>query len=131
RIVSDLEAQLQKRNLDPSSEQYRKLVAKGRKKAAALFYENAFKTFWKPIGEHIKKLAGESNIKPGQIVFLTSASDAGIDKAAMDFAADISATVLNITPFTYAEWMDPKAQHPLYITNSVDDYAKACAELAD
>jgi hypothetical protein len=62
-----------------------------------------------------------------EICFLTSASNAGVDKAAMDFARKQGMKVANVTPFAFAHWMEPASRHPLLITNSIADYADACA----
>jgi hypothetical protein len=76
-------------------------------------------------------LFNDLGLKAKDVAFVTSASYAGIDKAAMDFAKNRNIDVVNITPYCYAEWMDTNLKHPLLVTESVDDYAKACAEAAN
>jgi hypothetical protein len=46
----------------------------------------------------------------------------------MDYADSKNIDVVTVTPFTYAEWMDKSKAYPMLVTNTVDDYAEACAQ---
>ncbi len=105
-----------------------KLYKKGMKKMAGQYYEAAFQQFWQPILEY---LFDDLKLPVNRFAFLTSASYDGVDKAAMDFGEARDIDVVNITPFTYAEWMDTGKSYPLLVTNDVDDYAEACAKAAN
>lgn len=102
-----------------------KLVQKGLKKLAGAAYEEAFKKFWDPIDKYLFE---ERGLDPKKFAFLTSASYDGIDKAAMDYADGKNIDVVNVTPFTYAGWMNTDKSYPLLVTNSIDDYADSCAK---
>jgi hypothetical protein len=102
-----------------------KKLEKAGKLLAGQAYERAFKLFWEPIDQYLFE---ERKLDPSKFAFLTSASYDGIDKAAMDYATSKNMQVVNVTPFCYANWMDTKQPHPLKISNTVDDYAKDCAE---
>lgn len=105
-----------------------KKYQKGLKKLAGEAYEQAFQRFWEPIDKYLFE---DRKLDPKRFAFLTSASYAGIDKAAMDFADRKGISVVNVTPYCYAQWMDTSRSDALLVTKTVDDYAKACSEGAN
>ncbi len=106
-------------------------LTKAKKEAIAKLYENAFDQWWEPIQRNLNRLIEEKKLPKNRIIMLTSASNSGIDRAAMRFADKNGITVANITPYVYAQWMDTSKTYPLLVTNTVDDYAQAYAEGAD
>lgn len=106
-------------------------LTKAKKELVARLYENAFDQWWAPIQRNLNRLIEEKKLPKDRIIMLTSASNSGIDRAAMRFADKNGITVANITPFVYAQWMDTTKTYPLLVTNTVDDYAQAYAEGAD
>ena len=130
-LIDEIETKL-KASMDTESPEFEKKFAKAKKLVAGEFYEAAFKQFWEPID---KEIFGKSDtpFSREDLGMVTSASYAGIDKAAMDYAKDHNIPTANIIPFVYARWMDDgtNCPYPLLVTNTVDDYANACAEAAD
>lgn len=120
KVTAELTEKLGKDNPDLP-----KKLEKAGKLLAGAAYEKAFKLFWEPIDQYLFE---ERKLDPSKFAFLTSASYDGIDKAAMDYATSKNMQVVNVTPFCYAGWMDQKQPHPLKVSNTVDDYARDCAE---
>lgn len=110
---------------------YEKALKKEKKALIARLYENAFQQWWEPIQAQLDTLIAEKRLPKNRVVMLTSASYAGVDKAAMDFAERKGLKIANITPFVYAQWMDTSKTYPLLVTNTVKDYADAYADAAD
>jgi hypothetical protein len=102
-----------------------KKIDKASKLLAGAVYERAFKLFWEPIDQYLFE---ERKLDPSKFAFLTSASYDGIDRAAMDYASSKNMPVVNVTPFAYANWMKTDLPFPLKVSNTIDDYARDCAE---
>ncbi|MGD9580222.1 MAG: hypothetical protein AB7V50_02515 [Vampirovibrionia bacterium] len=133
-LIDDIEKTLlTKMGVGKDNADFQTKFAKAKKQVAGSLYESAFKQFWAPIDNAIFEDQESTIYNRNQLGFVTSSSYAGIDKAAMDYAKEYNIPVANITPFKYAEWSDKgdNAPYPMYVTNTVDDYANACAEAAD
>ncbi|MBY0403106.1 MAG: hypothetical protein K2X66_04350 [Cyanobacteria bacterium] len=110
-----------------SGADFEKAFTKKKKQIIKDFYEAAFKQWWGPIQQELKKQVDRNGLNMGEVCFLTSASYDGIDKAAIDFAKNAGMKVANVTPYTYARWMNTDSTDPLLVTNTIADYAEACA----
>jgi hypothetical protein len=124
---ADLESQVAQR-FEPGSTEYQKELTKQKKMQIKKYYEAAFKQWWGPVQKQLQEVVQRNGFNNGQVVFLTSASYDGIDKAAIDFATENGMKVAMATPYTYARWMSTDVDYPLLITNTISDYADACAE---
>lgn len=104
------------------------VFTKTKKAIVGEYYDKAFKKFWGPVYDLLHTKLG---VDAKNLGFITSASNAGIDKSAMEFGHDKGIAVANVTPWDYANWADPEGKDPLYITNTIEEYADACSDLSD
>jgi phosphoglycolate phosphatase-like HAD superfamily hydrolase len=104
-----------------------KAYTKLKKQVLKNYYESAFKQWWAPVQKELMKQLKERGFETSEVCFLTSASYDGVDKAAIDFAKQNGMKVANVTPYTYARWMNQDSSDPLLVTNTISDYADACA----